>query len=192
MTGERFLAAFLDASALYPALLRNILMRLAVDDLFRAFWSERVQDEWTQAIFRNRPDLPRAQIERTRRLMDDAVDDAIVRGYEPLIEKIALPDADDRHVLAAAIHCGANVVVTANLRDFPPEILSLHGIEAQHPDAFILRLFKASPHEVVDALNRLRRALKNPPMTPAMLVAAMSRQGLIASADALGGIVDAL
>ena len=124
--------------------------------------------------------------------MDEAVDDAIVSGYEPLIETIALPDADDRHVLAAAIHCGANVVVTANLRDFPPEILSLHGIEAQHPDAFILRLFKASPHEVVDALNRLRRALKNPPMTPAMLVAAMSRQGLIASADALGGIVDAL
>jgi hypothetical protein len=192
VTGERFLAAFLDASALYPALLRNILMRLAVDDLFRAFWSERVQDEWTQAIFRNRPDLPRAQIERTRRLMDEAVDDAIVSGYEPLIETIALPDADDRHVLVAAIHCGANVIVTANLRDFPPEILSLHGIEAQHPDAFILRLFKASPHEVVGALNRLRRALRNPPMTPAMLVAAMSRQGLIASADALGGFVDAL
>jgi hypothetical protein len=69
---ERRPSAFLDASALYPALLRNILMRLAVDDLFRAFWSERVQDEWTQAIFRDRPDLPRAQIERTRRLMDEA------------------------------------------------------------------------------------------------------------------------
>lgn len=192
MTGERFLAAFLDASALYPALLRNILMRLAVDDLFRAFWSERVQDEWTQAIFRNRPDLPRAQIERTRRLMDEAVDDAIVSGYEPLIETIALPDADDRHVLAAAIHCGANVIVTANLRDFPPEVLSLHGLEALHPDAFILELFKASPQEVVGALHRLRCALKNPPMTPAMLVAAMSRQGLIASADALGGFIDAL
>jgi len=131
-------SAFLDASALYPALLRNILMRLALDDLFRAFWSERVQDEWTQAIFRDRPDLPRAQIERTRRLMDQAIDDAIVGGYEPLIETLALPDAEDRHVLAAAIHCGASVIVTANLRDFPNEILSLHGIEAQHPDAFIL------------------------------------------------------
>jgi predicted nucleic acid-binding protein len=122
--------AFLDASALYPALLRNILMRLAVDDLFRAYWSERVQDEWTQAILRDRPDLPRAQIERTRRLTDEAIDGAIVSGYEPLIETIALPDVDDRHVLAAAIHCGASVIVTANLRDFPREILSLHGIEA--------------------------------------------------------------
>jgi hypothetical protein len=189
---ERRIAAFLDASALYPALLRNILMRLAVDDLFRAFWSERVQDEWTQAIFRDRPDLPRAQIERTHRLMDEAIDDAIVSGYEPLIETIALPDADDRHVLAAAIHCGASVIVTANLRDFPREILSLHGIEAQHPDAFILELLKAFPHEVVGALRRLRRALKNPPMTPASLLAAMSRQGLSASADALGGFVDGL
>ena len=192
MTGKRRLAAFLDASVLYPALLRNILMRLAVDDLFRAFWSERVQDEWTQAIFRDRPNLPRAQIERTRRLMGDAIDDAVVVGYEPLIETLILPDADDRHVLAAAIHCRASVIITANLRDFPREILSLHGIEAQHPDGFILDLFRTFPREVVGSLSRLRCALKNPPMTPAMLLAAMSRQGLPASADALGGFVDAL
>ena len=120
-------------------------MRLAVDDLFRAFWSERVQDEWTQAIFRDRPNLPRAQIERTRRLMDDAIDDAVVVGYEPLIETLTLPDADDRHVLAAAIYCRASVIVTANLRDFPREVISLHGIEAQHPDRFILDLFGMSP-----------------------------------------------
>jgi len=166
VTAKRRLAAFVDASALYPALLRNILMRLAVDDLYRAFWSERVQDEWTRAIFRDRPDLPRAQIERTRRLMDEAIDEAMVAGYEPLIETLTLPDADDRHVLAAAIHCRASVIVTANLRHFPRETLSLHGLEAQHPDAFILGLFEAFPYEVVGALNRLRRALKNPPMTP--------------------------
>ena len=192
MTEAQRPSAFLDASALYPALLRNILMRLALEDLFRAFWSERVQDEWTGAIFRDRPDLPRAQIERTRRLMDEAIDDAIVGGYEPLIETLALPDADDRHVLAAAIHCGASVIVTANLRDFPSETLSLHGIEARHPDAFILELFKISPSEVVGALRRLRDGLKNPPMTPAMLLTAMSRQGLSESADALCGFIDAL
>ena len=192
MTGKRRLAAFLDASALYPALLRNILMRMAVDDLYRAFWTERVQDEWTQAIFRDRPDLPRAQIERTRRLMDKAVDDATVVGYEPLIETLTLPDADDRHVLAAAIHCGASIIVTANLRDFPHEILARYGLEALHPDGFILELFRASPDEVVGALLRLRRALKNPPMTPALLLAAMSRQGLNASAEALGEFADAL
>ncbi len=128
--------AFLDASVLYPALLRNILIRLAIDDLYRAFWSQHVQNEWTQALFRDRPNLPRAPIERTRRMMEDAIDDAMVSGYEPLIETLTLPDVDDRHVLAAAIHCGARTIVTANLRDFPAATLALYNIEAQHPDAF--------------------------------------------------------
>ena len=126
--------AFLDASALYPALLRNILIRLAIDDLYQAFWSQRVHDEWTNAIFRDRPHLPRAPIERTRRLVEKSIDDAMVSGYEPLIETLTLPDRDDRHVLAAAIHCDARVIVTANLRDFPNATLALHDIEARHPE----------------------------------------------------------
>ena len=77
--------AFLDASALYPALLRNIRIRMAIDELYRAFWSWRVQEEWIQALFRDRPHLPRAAIERTRRLMEESIDRAMVGGYEPLI-----------------------------------------------------------------------------------------------------------
>ncbi|HVB88748.1 MAG TPA: PIN domain-containing protein, partial [Beijerinckiaceae bacterium] len=92
----------------------------------------------------------------------------------------------------AAIHCGASLIVTANLRDFPTEILSSHGIKAQHPDAFILMCFKSSPREAVGALRKLRLSLKNPPMTPTVLLATMSRQGLSASADALGEYIDAL
>ena len=184
--------AFLDASVLYPALLRNILIRLAIDDLYRAFWSQHVQDEWTQSLFRDRPHLPRAPIERTRRMMEDSIDDAMVSGYEPLIETLTLPDADDRHVLAAAIHCGARVIVTANLRDFPTATLALYNIEARHPDAFILGLLTASPNEVVGTMRRLRDGLNRPPMTTAELLAAMERQGLSASADALGRFVDVL
>src|SRR5271156_4850081 len=119
MIDDKRLWAFLDASVLYPALLRNILLRLAIDDLYRAFWSQRVQEEWMQALFRDRPDLSRASIKRTRLLMEDSIADAMVSGYEALIETIVLPDAGDQHVLAAAIHCGARVIVTANLRDFP-------------------------------------------------------------------------
>ena len=192
MTGEQPLSAFLDASALYPAFLRNILMRFARRDLFRAFWSARVQDEWMNAVLRDRPNLPRVQVERTRRLMDEKIDNANVSGYEHLIETITLPDADDRHVLAAAIHCGAGVIVTANLRDFPNDVLSFHGIEAQHPDAFVLELFNAAPSEVVAAMHELRVSLKNPPLTAAALLAAMSRQGLSASADALAAFASSL
>ena len=185
-------SAFLDASALYPSLLRNLLMRLALRDLFRACWSERVHDEWTRAVLRDRPHLTTMAIERTRRLMDENIDDACVSGYEHLIETVALPDVDDRHVLAAAIHCGARVIVTANLRDFPTEILSAHGIEAQHPDLFILGLFQSRATEVAAAVRELRSDLLNPPMTAAELLVAFARQGLPKSAAALQRFVHAL
>jgi hypothetical protein len=192
MTEAERPTVFLDASALYPSLLRNILMRLALRNLFRALWSECVQDEWTRAVLRDRPDLRREQIERTRRLMDENINDAIVCGYEHLIETITLPDPDDRHVLAAAIHGAAGIIVTANLRHFPAPTLSLFKIEARHPDAFIRGLLAASPLEVVGALRELREDLNNPPLTAAALLTAMSRQGLTATARALSSHEDSL
>jgi hypothetical protein len=117
--------------------------------------------------------------------MDEHAEAALVSGYEHLIETISQPDADDRHVLAAAIHCEAQILVTANLRDFPEAALKPRGIEAQHPDAFILCLFNASPEGVINALRELRASLKNPPMTAAALLAEMARQGLRETAQAL-------
>jgi hypothetical protein len=184
--------AFLDASALYPSLLRNILMRLAMRDLFRAFWSERVQDEWTRSVLRDRPHLSPDSVRRTRRLMEENIDDASVSGYEYLIDSVSLPDSDDRHVLAAAIHCRANTIVTANLRHFPNSALSIHGIEAQHPDVFIIGRLRSKPNDVVGCLRALRGDLARPPMTSNELIAALSRQGLLATAKALGAFVDAL
>ncbi len=104
---------------------------------------------------------------------------------ESLIEQLTLPDADDRHVLAAAIHGGATVIVTANLRDFPAAILAGHGIVAQHPDAFLHELFKSNPGDVLSALRTLRLDLKNPPRTAVELLSLMERQNLTASAAAL-------
>jgi predicted nucleic acid-binding protein len=184
--------AFLDASALYPSLLRNILMRLAMRDLFRALWSERVQDEWTRSVLRDRPHLSPDSVRRTRRLMEENIDDASVSGYEYLIDSVSLPDSDDRHVLAAAIHCQANTIVTANLRHFPNSALSIHGIEAQHPDVFIIGRLRSKPNDVVGGLRALRGDLARPPMTSNELIAALSRQGLLATAKALGAFVDAL
>ena len=119
--------AFLDACVLYPALLRNFLMHLALRDLFQARWSDRVHEEWIAVLLHNRPDLTFAQLARTRRLMDQNIDEALVSGYEHLIDRITLPDPKDRHVLAAAIHGGASIIVTVNLRDFPPEVLATYG-----------------------------------------------------------------
>ena len=192
MQDARAPSAFLDASALYPALLRNILMRCAMLDLFEAHWSAQVQDEWTRSLLRDRPDLSRAAIERTRRQMEEHILDANVADYDHLIDTVVLPDANDRHVLAAAIHCGADVIVTENLRDFPAAALSAHQIQAQHPDVFLLGLIGDDPERVMAALRQLLDAFQRPRMTGGELLAAMSRQGLRATAQALAAAADAL
>ena len=95
--------ALYDACVLYPAPLRDLLMHLAMTDLFRARWTDQIHDEWISNLSINRPDLKRRQLERTRRLMNAHVLDCLVTGYEGLIDKLKLPDPNDRHVLAAAI-----------------------------------------------------------------------------------------
>jgi hypothetical protein len=72
-------AAFYDANVLYPAELRNLLMHLALTGLFRAKWSSEVHEEWISNLLEKRPDLKRAQLERTRDLMDKHALDALVR-----------------------------------------------------------------------------------------------------------------
>jgi hypothetical protein len=78
-------------------------MHLALSGLFRAKWSVGVHEEWMAALLRNRPDLSREKLERTRTLMDQHTQDALVSGYEELVEGLQLPDPNDRHVLATAI-----------------------------------------------------------------------------------------
>ncbi len=135
------LVALYDACVLYPAPLRDLLMRLALTGLFRARWTEQIHEEWMRNVLADRKDLRKEQLERTRDLMNRAVPDCLVTGYEDLIEQLTLPDPDDRHVLAAAIQGQAGVVVTTNLKHFPNKVLERHGLEAQRPDEFICGLF---------------------------------------------------
>jgi hypothetical protein len=83
-------------NVLYPAELRNFLMHLALTGLFRATWSADIHEEWMSNLLRNRPDLTRAKLERTRSLMDRHALDALVIGYEHLIPDLTLPDPKDR------------------------------------------------------------------------------------------------
>jgi len=170
--------AFYDASVLYPSELRNLLMYLALTGLFRAKWSAAVHEEWICALLRNRPDLSREKLERTRKLMDLHAADALVTGYQDLIEGLELPDPDDRHVLAAAIHGRADVIVTANLRHFPAKVLGQFGIEPQHPDEFIIYLLDLAPSLVVAAARDHRESLRNPPKTIGQYLDALEAQGL--------------
>jgi predicted nucleic acid-binding protein len=170
--------AFYDADVLYGAQLRNFLMHLGMTGLFRARWSKGVHEEWMNAVLRNRPALKREQLERTRMLMDQHAEDALVRGYEDLIEGLHLPHPDDRHVLAAAIRGRADVIVTRNVWDFPEDALRPFGIEAQHPDEFIVHLLYLRPGLVIEGAQRHREGLGNLSMKSWEYLEMLEREGL--------------
>jgi predicted nucleic acid-binding protein len=170
--------AIYDACVLYPAPLRDLLIRLAVKHLFQAKWSDEILDEVFRNILKQRPDLNARKLERTRQLMIEAVPDCLVRGHRALIAGLALPDPDDRHVLAAAIRAGAQVVVTANLSDFPNDALSPFGIESQHPDDFVMNLIDLAANVVRETVEEQAAALRSPSQTVDQLLTKLAEVGL--------------
>jgi predicted nucleic acid-binding protein len=170
--------AVYDACVLYPAPLRDLLMELALTDSFRARWSEEIHQEWIRNVLKNRPDLSEKQLLKTKGYMDANVRDALVTDFESLIPSLNLPDEDDCHVLAAAIRCNADVIVTFNLKDFPSDYLSTFDVEAQHPDEFILYLLDLYPVQVCRAAEKVRQRLRNPVMDQEKYLANLLRQSL--------------
>ena len=154
--------ALFDACVLYPAPLRDLLMELALTDLFRAKWTNEIHDEWIRNLLKNRPDLTLERLQITRDKMNLHIQDSLVENYQSLIPSLTLPDQHDRQVLAAAIYAKADVIITFNLSDFPTESLEIYGIEAQHPDEFISHLIDLAPPLVYKAIQEIQTRLKNP------------------------------
>lgn len=179
-----FTAVF-DACVLYPAPLRDLLLRLGAAGLFRARWSKEINEEWSRKLRQNRPDIPVERIGKLVGLVNDSVPDCLVTGHENLVGGVQLPDPDDRHVLAAAIRAGAGVIVTYNLKDFPEQELANYGIEVQHPDTFVLHLLDLLPGPVTGVVKELRAALRNPPRTAEELLATLEQQQLVATVSRL-------
>lgn len=170
-----------DACVLFPAPLRDLLIRVGQAGLVRARWTEQILDECFRNVQARRPELKADSLQRTRDLMNRAVRDCLVTGYEFLIDGLALPDKDDRHVLAAAVRAGAQVIVTSNLRDFPSAILSPLGIEAQAPDEFVLNLLDLAPAAVAAIIGQQAADLKNPQHTMEELLETLMANGLVRS-----------
>lgn len=167
--------AVLDACVLYPALVRDLLLSLAVADLYTAKWTSDIEREWLENLLEDRTDLTRAQLERTCALMSKAIPDSKVEDNERLIPTLTLPDEKDRHVLAAAIRCNADAIVTMNLKDFPPETLDTHGIEVLHPDDFVMNQIELSESDALGAIKSMRLRLRNPTQTATELISTMER-----------------
>ncbi len=182
--GSNFTAIY-DACVLYPAPLRDLLMQLALSDLYRARWTEEIHKEWMRNVLKNRQDLNEKQLTRTKNLMNSSVRDCLIEGYELIIPSLNLPDPDDRHVLAAAIKGQANIIVTMNLKDFPDSILSEYEIEAQHPDIFIADLIDLYPMQVATAAETCRKRLKNPRKSIDEYLEILLKQGITVTTSLL-------
>lgn len=164
-------AALLDANVLFPNLLRDTMLTLAQRGLYRPLWSGEILDEARRTILAKRPGVDSAKLERTFVLVRETFADAYVEGFEPLQPGLELPDPDDRHVLAAAIHGGAQSIVTFNLKDFPAASLAGFDIEAVHPDVFLLDQLDLAPAVVLDGLRTMASRFRRPPMDLAAVVA---------------------
>ena len=155
--------AVLDACILYPPSLRDLLMWLATTGVYQPRVTEQIHAEWIRNVLADNPDVTPAQLDRTRRLMNQVTPDCLVTGYEAHIPGLRLPDPGDRHVLAAAIETRSPLIVTFNLSDFPPAILGAYGVRAVHPDPFLHGLFDEQPDLFLLAVRTHRASLLNPP-----------------------------
>jgi len=155
--------AVLDACVLYLPSMRDLLMRLAVAGAYEPRWTEEIHAEWIRNVLADNPEVTPAKLDRTRRLMNKTLPASIVSGYEAHIPSLRLPDANDRHVLAAAIEARAPVIVTFNLSDFPKTVLQTYGVRAVHPDRFLSGLFDDDSALFLRAVQTHRASLRNPP-----------------------------
>jgi PIN domain-containing protein len=179
-----------DACVLYPAPIRDLLMRVAVSNIATARWTDQILDECFDSIQEQRKDLPPEALAKTRQLMCEVVPDCLITGYEHLIPALKLPDADDRHVLAAAIRCGAQAIVTTNLKHFPRENLDPYHIEAKHPDDFVQESIDLSAGALVQIITEQAAALKNPATTVPALLDTLRGLGLVQSVARLRALLD--
>ena len=157
------LRAVLDASVLFPAAVRDTLLRAAAAGLYQLYWSDEILEEVRRNLVLSR----RANEEQAQRLIDTmrrAFPEALVVGYQGLIEHMA-NDPKDRHVLAAAVTSQAQIIVTDNLRDFRHEALAPFNIEAQSADTFLTLLFEAAPERMLLIVKEQTDDLRSPPKT---------------------------
>jgi hypothetical protein len=162
--------AVLDANILYPAGSRDFFMRIHLEGIYQPKWTAAIHEEWMRAVSLNEG-ISRAKLERVRRLMDRHAGNALVRRWQTYLPRVAATNIDpkDHHVVAAALkaqkEAGEDVqilIITSNVRHFPMSDLHALGLSRMRPDAFALDLFRNNRDKVLEALRKMRVALKHP------------------------------
>ena len=134
--------------------------------------------------------LNSARLHLTAEKMASAIPDSQITGYERYTAIVTLPDPDDRHVVAAAIAGHADAIVTFNLKDFPAETMESFGLEAQHPDDFVVNQLHLNLIEALKGIKAQRARLNKPALTPSEFLAVIARCGLPQTASLLADSVE--
>lgn len=152
----------LDACVLYPAHLRDTLLRAAEADLYDPRWSDDILAEMERNLVADV--LTPEQVRHLGDEMRAAFPEALVRDYAALIP-LMRNDPKDRHVVAAAVHAGAELIVTDNLRDFPTDALTPFSITAQSADAFLTLLYHINADSMIALVREQAASYRRPPRT---------------------------
>lgn len=156
----------------------DTLLRLAEADLYRPLWSDTILDEMVMAIETIHPDLGDGRARHRADVMREQVEGACVSGRQGLLSGLELPDPDDRHVLAAALQGRADIIVTANLRDFPESVLRELKLGVQSPDDFLLNQLDLDPDRTIQVLREQAAAARRPSRTVNELLTLLGRCGV--------------
>lgn len=152
----------LDANILFPASLRDTLLRAADAGLYRLQLTDDILEETRRNLVKK--GMPEVKAQRIVDVIKDIYSDAFVSDHHLLIG--SMPNQEkDKHVLAAAVKSRAQVIVTKNLRDFPDEALASFEVEAQSPDDFLIHLFYLDRDLIIKILLEQAGDLRNPSKT---------------------------
>lgn len=173
----------LDACTLVPITLCDTLLRIAETGSFGVRWSATILDEVERTMVGKLGVSAEAAARRVQ-AMDRAFRFAEVRDHERF-EHLLTNDPKDRHVLACAITAQVHTIVTFNLKDFSPSSLEPWGVEAVHPDQFLLDQLDLAPGHVTHAVHTMVESSSRPPRTVDSVLGALARSGVPDFADEL-------
>lgn len=179
----------LDANVLFGILPADLLVTAAGHDLFRVHWSDEIIDEARRNVLAKRTTIDPARVRRRFDLMNEAMPSATANPPQEIIDAMT-NDPKDRHVLATAVHVGAEVIVTENVSDFPEAACLPHNVEIQTLDQFVSHLVTLNPEEVLASVDEMADRRRRPPNTQAALLELLEEKYLPTAIPRLRATID--
>lgn len=179
-----------DANVLYSRVLRDYLLYAAVQRVLEIRWSAAILAEVVEHLAENIAGFDAAAGARLFAAMNGAFPAAEVEpdnDAEAAVAELLLPDKDDRHVLAAAVAVGADVLCTDNVKDFPTEAMDEVGIRLMSADALLSLLASEFPDGML-AAHRLAVS-RLPSATDRSTLVALRRAGAANLADLMAELL---